>query len=326
MVAVAAGWVVVVAVVAVAAAPDAATVLVLATMGLIVVGGMQLHRQHRGVLGALRAAAESSSPFRPEPARQDGAAATGEVLDRVKLTALSLGRLSEDLAAVTERVRQAVTAETQRVTRRLEALQSLHAAIPVAGPVPPAPGSGSSPEVTVHVVDLLRRDRPRLVVECGGGISVLWCALAARQFQLDTRIVALEPDEQIARDLTARLEASGVGDLAEVRHAPVEPVEVDGETVPWYARRAWADLVGIGLVSVHRAPADAGGLSVSPALRGFADHLADHAAIVLDGVVREHEPEAVEKWLATTAAASSEPVPLEPGPLVLRHHTRRQPQ
>lgn len=325
MVAVAAGWVVVVAVVAVAAAPDAATVLVLATMGLIVVGGMQLHRQHRAVLGALRAAAESS-PVRPEPTRQDGAAATGEVLDRVKLTALSLGRLSEDLAAVTERVRQAVTAETQRVTRRLEALQSLHAAIPVAGPVPPAPGSGSSPEVTVHVVDLLRRDRPRLVAECGGGISVLWCALAARQFQLDTRIVALEPDEQVARDLTARLEASGVGDLAEVRHAPVEPVEVDGETVSWYARRAWAELTGIGLLSVHRAPAGGDGHAMSPALRLLSDHLAGDATIVLDDAIREDEPEAVEQWLATTATASGERVPPEPGPLVLRHHTRHQPQ
>lgn len=236
------GWVVVTVAVAALARPEPAVVLVMLAIGMIVVSTMHAHRQHRVLLGQLTGGLRRD---RPDGWGEPGSPPTDEILDRLKLSALALGRIAEDLTASTASVRQAVVDESRRLARQLTALQNLHALVPAEAPVPYAmAGRDSSPELALRLVEALRTDRPELVVGCGGGPATLWAALAVRRFALDTRIVVLEHDPAAVEATETLLASHGAADLVEVRTAPLEP-ELG------YPREVWADLTTIDLLFVE---------------------------------------------------------------------------
>lgn len=284
-------WATGVAFVAVVAPPGTGAAPALATMGLVLVSALHSHRQ-RGVI--LREVRVRSRPGCAQPA-PTATGAVEEILDRLKLTALSIGRLSEDLATSTEHARS-VAAEMARASRGSEALQNLYAMVAVAGRMPSAYLRGGSPDLALRVVELVRTRRPRLVVECGAGAATLWCALALRQFRVAGRVVALEHDARTAGELTELLAAHDLGQFGEVRHAAVEPVDLAGRTSLWYARQVWADLDGVDLLSIHGPSTDGGHSARSVALHLLAGRLADDAVILLGrpaDVALDHGADAV---------------------------------
>lgn len=245
IVVIAGGWVVATGAVAALARPEPVVVLVLLAIGMIVVSTMHVHRQHRVLLGQLTGGLRRD---RPDGWGEPGSPPTDEILDRLKLSALTLGRIAEDLTASTASVKQAVVDESGRLARQLTSLQNLHALIPVEAPVPYAMACrDSSPELALWLVEALRTDRPELVVGCGGGPATLWAALAVRRFDLDAGIVVLEHDPAAVGATETMLASHGVADLVEVRTAPLEPI-AGGELV--YAHQAWADLTTIGLLFI----------------------------------------------------------------------------
>jgi hypothetical protein len=317
IIAVAVGWIIATALVAAVIAPDVIGVVGLAALGAIVLVAMQAHRQHGMILRELRAQSARDrrvpTPAPPAtPAEIAGAvvptlaASLDEVLDRLKLTALSLGRLSEDLAACGDTVRRMIAAEIEQVTLRMEAVQNLYAVVPVGARMPARPGT--SPQFLLRLVDLLRSARPGLVVACGGS-SALWCALAVRQLGLGSRVVALEHDEHRAGELADLVAAHGVADLVEVRHAPLEPVAVEGVTQWWYGRGGWADLDAIGLLALAAPTADGAPPARLGSLCLLAGRLADGGVIALDGAGGAGESAAVERWLDRTPSVSAERYP-----------------
>jgi hypothetical protein len=156
------------------------------------------------------------------------------------------------------RVEREVKAEINQTFRQLEALQNLNAVLPPADLLPATRVWAASPDLLVVLVDLVITERPSLIVECGSGASTLWLALAMRRFGIDGRVIALDHDPVFGdktRDLLARHQ---VGDLAEVRDAPLESFDLDGQAYSWYARKAWEDLTGIGLLFVDGPPATTG--------------------------------------------------------------------
>ncbi len=123
------------------------------------------------------------------------------------------------------RVEREVKAEIKQTFRQLEALQNLSAVLPPTDLLPATRIWAASPDLLVVLVDLMITERPSLVLECGSGASTLWLALAMRRFGIDGRIVALDHDPVFGaktRDLLARHD---VGDLAEVRDAPLEELQ-----------------------------------------------------------------------------------------------------
>jgi predicted O-methyltransferase YrrM len=170
----------------------------------------------------------------------------------------------------------------------------------------------------VVLVDLVIAQRPSLVVECGSGASTLWLALAMRQFGIDGQIIALEHDPVFGdktRDLLARHD---VGHLAEIRDAPLESFDLEGETYSWYARRAWEDLKGVDLLFVDGPPATTGHQARYPALPLLAGSLSPAATVVLDDLVVPDMQKVLQLWLDAYPDFGSEILPLEKQAAVLR--------
>src|SRR5580658_8827173 len=216
------------------------------------------------------------------------------------------------------RVEREVKAEINQTFRQLEALQNLSAVLPPGDLLPATRVWAASPDLLVVLVDLVISERPSLVLECGSGASTLWIALAMRRFGIDGRIVALDHDPVFGaktRDLLARHD---VGDLAEVRDAPLESFSLDGETYWWYAREAWEDLTGIDLLFVDGPPATTGHQARYPALPLLSGSLSPVAVVVLDDLVVPDMQKVLRLWLDAYPDFGSEILPLEKQAAVLR--------
>jgi predicted O-methyltransferase YrrM len=232
-----------------------------------------------------------------------------------------IGNLDRDNKRTLDTVRRVesdVRKESRQTFRQLEALQNLNAVLPSSEVLPATRGWAASPDLLLTLVDLVITGRPSLVVECGSGASTLWLALAMRRFGIDGRIVALDHDPEFAgktRDFLARHDVSA---LAEVRDAPLESFSLDGETCPWYARRAWEDLAGIDLLFVDGPPAATGHEARYPALPLLSGALSPVATVVADDLVVPDMQKALRRWLDAYPEFRSEVLPLEKQAAVLR--------
>jgi predicted O-methyltransferase YrrM len=232
-----------------------------------------------------------------------------------------IGNLADQSTRTLDTVRRigaGLEKEIKQTFRQLEALQNLSAVLPATGVLPATRGWAASPDLLAVLVDLVITERPALVVECGSGASTLWLALAMRRFQVPGQIIALDHDPAFGgatRDLLAR---HHLGDLAEVRDAPLETVSLHGETYSWYARAAWEDLTGIGLLFVDGPPAATGHQARYPALPLLSGALSPAATIVLDDLIVPDMQKVLQLWLDAYPEFGSEILPLEKQAAVLR--------
>ena len=236
-----------------------------------------------------------------------------------------IGHLAVESTRILDAVRRIETdtkieikKEIKQTFRQLEALQNLNAVLPANDVLPATRGWAASPDLLAVLVDLVVAERPSLVVECGSGASTLWLALAMRRFGIDGRVVALDHDPVFGGKTRDLLTRHDVGDLAEVRDAPLESFSLDGETYSWYARRAWQDLTGIDLLFVDGPPATTGHLARYPALPLLSGALSPVVTAVLDDLVVPDMQKVLRRWLDTYPEFGSEILPLEKQAAVLR--------
>jgi predicted O-methyltransferase YrrM len=235
--------------------------------------------------------------------------------------AARIGNLATQTTRTLDTVRRVgadIETDIKQTFRQLEALHNLGALLPVNDVLPATRGWAASPDLLVVLVDLVITERPSLVVECGSGTSTLWLALAMRQFEVDGRIIALDHDPAFGGKTRDFLAKHDVCDLAEVRDAPLESFDLDGETYSWYARRAWGDLTGIDLLFVDGPPAATGHLARYPALPLLSGSLSKVATIVLDDLVVTDMQNVLQLWLDAYRDFGSELLPLEKQAAVLR--------
>ncbi len=180
--------------------------------------------------------------------------------------------------------------------RQLEAHLQLRDLISVTGPTPPLRGWAASPDVIAFLVRETRRLQPELILECGSGASTVWLAMACRSAGLSTHIVSLEHDPGFAAETERLLSDCGVEDVAEVRLAPLESVELGSYEGLWYSQSAITDLQNIGLVFVDGPPGTTAPMARYPALPILRPRLAPGAVLVLDDLIRDEEKETVARW------------------------------
>lgn len=179
---------------------------------------------------------------------------------------------------------------------QVEALIGLYGLFDVRAPMPPSRGYAASPDLCLELARQVYARRPALVVECGAGLSTLWLGYAL-QATGSGRLVSLEHQAQFHHRTAEQIRLHGLGDVIDLRLAPLEPVEAGGTTQPWYGPAALRDLERIDLLVVDGPPGATGPLARLPAIPVLRDRLAPDALIVVDDYEREDEQEAVRRWL-----------------------------
>jgi predicted O-methyltransferase YrrM len=241
-----------------------------------------------------------------------------ELAARIGNLAAQSERTLETVRRTGPSVEKEIKKEIRQTFRQLEALQNLSAVLPASDMLPATRGWAASPDLLAVLTDLVIGERPSLVVECGSGASTLWLALAMRRFGIGGRIIALDHEPVFAGRTRGFLARHGLGDLAEVRDAPLESFSLDGQAYSWYARRAWEDLAGIDLLFVDGPPAATGRQARYPALPLLSESLSPAVTAVLDDLVVPDMQEVLRLWLDAYPDFSSELLPLEKQAAVLR--------
>lgn len=151
----------------------------------------------------------------------------------------------------------------------------------------PADNGWSLPEDFYgYLAALIRKHRPKMIVECGSGPSTAF--LAAMQREHSGRVVAVEHLPEFAQRTQRILDDNGL--KADLRLCPLDQVE----SWQWYALQDIPEK--IGMLLVDGPPAASGHLARYPALPILNKHLIKGAPIVLDDVSRPDEIETVRRW------------------------------
>lgn len=262
----------------------------------------QLVREHRRTARDVRAV------------RRDLTRHRSVTRDRHLNTSLRLRNLNQAIA----RQQRRRGADLRTHLDQVQAAMRLFTAFPVTASVPPMGGWAASADLIGALVDEFLERRPAVVVECGSGVSTLWLAVAARQFDVPTRIIALDHDAHYAAQTRALVARHGLSDLVEVRHAPLRMVDVGGHDQLWYDPSSIEDLDGIGLLFVDGPPAATGEHARFPALPLLEDKLAEQCSIMLDDMLRPDDQEVAQLWQDRLPALSRTDVRLEKGATIFR--------
>ncbi len=151
-----------------------------------------------------------------------------------------------------------------------------------------------------RLVEYVVERRPKLMVECGSGASTVWLAYAARA--AGARLVSFDHLERYAAETAGELARHGLGDVAEVRLAPLEEMEIDGAVYRWYGRGAWQDIERIDMLLVDGPPKATGEHARFPAVPLLGSRLAHGCTIVFDDVHRKEEQEILDRWRQSNPA------------------------
>lgn len=186
----------------------------------------------------------------------------------------------------------------------LHAWQVLRPLLDLGGYLPWSTGA-MRPSGLVDLCNEIVLGRRTRIVELGSGAST---TLLARLLRTRTgTLTAIEHDAAWADHVTEQLASEGLGDVASVIHAPLEPQASAGAAdLPWYAAGPLAGAAGggdIDLLIVDGPPAyaEGAGLARLPALPALADRLTPDGVVVLDDIVREGERQVLEHWERETA-------------------------
>lgn len=266
-------------------------------------------------------AAERKRASRFETLLREQGARVDALQRQVELVAISAVDTAKSTAKVLADLKAHSTLSARAVVnsgRQVQAVVNLFSMMPVRAAVPPMGGWAASADAVLVLIDELVRRRPKLVVECGSGVSTLWLSLAIRHYGLDTRVVALEHDPGFAEGTREVLRRHGVDDIAEVRDAPLVQVGLPGHDTPWYTPSAVEDLSDIGLLFVDGPPEATGPRVRYPAVPVLHGRLAAEVTIVLDDYVRASEKEIVGLWVDVLPDFELSELPLEKGAAILR--------
>jgi hypothetical protein len=221
-----------------------------------------------------------------------------------RMTAIDrrLSKIEEDIVAL----RSLVRARDDRAQKKLKAaFSSLLNMIPILpqlgidGVLPPFPHQGFeiTGEEAAYLLLLIRRHRPKLILELGSGSSTVLFAAALRA-NGGGRLISVEHDEAHARHTAQMLEQAGLSSWVQQEIAPLTERRVGDRTFSWYALDPLLRTLNekVDFLFVDGPPGKIQSLSRYPALPILAPHLAPRAIVFVDDGGRDDELQMIEMW------------------------------
>jgi predicted O-methyltransferase YrrM len=205
-------------------------------------------------------------------------------------------RHQELLAKAATSVRE-LTGLQRDQTREVEALLQLYRDFRPRAPMPPSGRWAVDACGLLELRSLIERQQPKTVLELGSGTSTVWIAYALEGG--GGRLITIDHSSDFAAQTRAMLSLHALENIAEVRHAPLQPLSVNGLEFRWYAQEAFADLSDVDLLVVDGPPGSTGPGARYPALHMLETRLSATATIVLDDAGRSDEQDIVRQWVET---------------------------
>lgn len=204
----------------------------------------------------------------------------------------------------------------RREFRQVESLLWLRDLLQLPAPLAPTRNWAASPDLLLALARLVERERPQVILECGGGTSTVVMASIAKRY--GGRVITLEHLPEFRDATLGALHEQGLE--AEVRLAPltlIPDLTFKGESFHWYDPAALKDLPKIDLFFIDGPPEATGRFARYPALPLLWEKATAGAIVVLDDTIRSDEQEISAAW-AAMFGLTRENWPMEKGAHVLR--------
>jgi predicted O-methyltransferase YrrM len=202
------------------------------------------------------------------------------------------------------------------VLRQMQALQAIHALLPIKLPLPTMGKYTVDPDFAALLVSTILEHRPRHVLELGSGVSTLIVAYALRAAG-GGQVVSIDESEHYRSITQDHLRRHALIDVARVVHAPLVELSVDGQPYRWYDLGRFGELPAVDLLIVDGPSGRTGPLARYPALPLLARHLQPRALILMDDADREDEQRLVAMWRDRFGPLHCERVTTRKGAFVL---------
>jgi predicted O-methyltransferase YrrM len=220
-----------------------------------------------------------------------------------------LAKIEEDLVALRGIVRTRDERAQMTLKAGLASLANLISILPelnIKGAIPPFPHQGFeiTGEEAAFLFHLVRRHRPKLILELGSGSSTVLFAAALRANGAG-RVITVEHDPLHARHTARLLEQADLSDRVELVLAPLVDLNLNDRTFQWYdlAPRLRTLIEKIDLVFVDGPPGKVQSLSRYPTLPVLLPHLSPRALVFVDDGAREDETRMVTMWAELDSVA-----------------------
>jgi len=199
-------------------------------------------------------------------------------------------KVSKTSAAITRDI-QKLSVENKKNSliayRQTEAFNQLTNLLDFKAAIPATRSWAASPDLLLTISEIVKKNRPGLVVELGSGISTLVTAKSGAR-----KIVSIDNSDAWGAKTVALLKEHKVRGV-DVRIAPLRPYANGSE---WYDLDAIKDLKKIDLLIVDGPPGSKNPEARYPALQQFKDKLSPAAIVVIDDVNREGERKLAEDF------------------------------
>lgn len=212
---------------------------------------------------------------------------------------------------------QRIGREENRVLyKKVDGLMALYRDIEPDRALPALHSWAAAPDFARLVYrEVIDNDRTR-VFECGSGSTTVILAYALRSTGRG-RVVSLEHEAEFAAATRRMLAERGLSEWAEVVHAPLVDVDIDGATWRWYDPAAIPD-GPIDMLLVDGPPGTTGPMARYPAMPMLADRLTPEALVLLDDANRKEERAIKKRWTAEFDGYSAKVLKTDCGTLVLQ--------
>lgn len=186
--------------------------------------------------------------------------------------------------------------EADSVVASVQASTELTATLPLRIPLPPMTGWAAHPELAATCARVVLSKKPKLIVECGSGVSTLVNAYAVEKNGIG-RVVSLDHDPEYAERTRETLRSHGLSDRAQVVDAKLVRQRVGAEDKLFYELDGLPN-EPIDFLLVDGPPVALQRESRHPAVPLLIDRLSDGAIVMLDDAARADERAIVARWLA----------------------------
>ena len=226
-----------------------------------------------------------------------------EILQGVLLFLVLLGvaycaKLLRSLHSKVSKTSAALTRDIQKLSldnkkssmiayRQTEAFNQLTNLLDFKAAIPATRSWAASPDLLLTISEIVKKNKPGLVVELGSGASTLVAAKSGAR-----KIVSIDNSDVWGAKTVALLKEHKVRGV-DVRIAPLRPYANGSE---WYDLDAIKDLKKIDLLIVDGPPGSKNPDARYPALQQFKDRLSAAVIVVIDDVNREGERKLAEDF------------------------------
>jgi predicted O-methyltransferase YrrM len=171
--------------------------------------------------------------------------------------------------------------------RQTEAFIQLTNLLDFKAAIPPTRSWAASPDLLLTIAEIIKKNKPGLVVELGSGVSTLVAAKSGAR-----KIVSIDNSDEWGSKTVALLKEHKVRGV-DVRIAPLQPYANGSE---WYDVSVIKDLKKIDVLIIDGPPGSKNPEARYPALQQFKDKLSAKAIIIIDDVHRAGERKLAEDF------------------------------